>query len=1156
MKEVFVSYASADRERVRLLVERLKSEGLVVWWDRAIASGDDWERSLETALDRASCTIVCWTEASVASEWVRTEAVESMERGILVPVMLEDAKVPLRFRAVQARRLIGWPDNHDPYEWRTLIDEVNAKIAGRGPKTAQVVADHTERRNVVMLRGQFVHADGDIDPELIEDALSNFEPQLRSLLTSSGGYLLQYDASGFSCVFGAVQANIDDERSAGEVALRLGSILSGGEGLALRLGLATGLAVVTTLPDGTLRLVGNIAASAAELVEQARPGQIVVSGRAGRRLQRHFKLAATAHGSRFLLLPSTKNNETDGGNSVTLEPLIGRTAEMALVEAALRDASTGEGRAIRIIGDVGMGVTRLALEAAMRAQQQGCRTGIATGHNHDRTRPFGLFSDLLRNVLGHGTETPQQLLDHLLTIDSALRTRAPFLLSVLGGDAPELQSIADPQTLRRARGEAIIAALLSLASEQPLVLILDELHWVDEASLELIPLIAAAVATHPLVLLVCSPTDSPMTWPNLPSCEQITLRPFSRVEATQMVAALAKVQRVSDDLATLLHDRSDGVPLFIEELTRALIEGGQLVVDNATLIDNGVAEIGLTDSIEAVVRSRLDRLGNRVLDLLRVASVVGRQFERSFLDSHVADAMTVSACLDLAVTKGLLIQVRLVPEATYRFRHHAARKVAYDSLVTKERRALHAAFGSWLEANQSSLPGSRHEALAFHYREAGDRERGLRYALASGMDAVRAVAPIAAAEQFRNAIAFMDQANGIGGHAGGHDQDLMAALTGLGNSLYLVRGYGDAELAIVATRLQTLCDTAPASETLAAGLILLFRYYYNRARLGMASACAEQQLNLAQTSGNASHLSAALTADATIKVLRGEAAAALISVDAAIANADPESEAERTFLSGVSQLVLAHAMRGMSLMRLGRVDEGRAAFQTGRLISQQLGHPGSELVLFGYAQGAAMLVEDIAESDTLTTAMAALASTHQLKHWQAIARLRQAQILLAKGRITEGVAQWHDAAAGVSEMGVVMLHDAILADRARLALAAGDRVACSTHLAEAEKSMIDGPRQLEAEFARVELRLLWLDDPAVAETAARRKIEICVAKSDLVGAVRLAGDLAGLLGKGNRRSEGTAILQTRLEAVDPNCTSDAPLILRLRKLLESLQDNH
>jgi hypothetical protein len=182
MVDVFVSYASDDRDRVRPLVERLAAEGWSVWWDRHIGSGAAWDAEIEKALEDAGCAVVVWSEASVKSEWVRTEAVEALEGCRLVPMMLDDVKVPLRFRRVQARKLNGWPVQHDPMELEQLLADVAGKLKAtpRRPRHTVLDLERSEQRAITLVRVEFVAAEADNDdPEAIDEWAQVVESRIR-----------------------------------------------------------------------------------------------------------------------------------------------------------------------------------------------------------------------------------------------------------------------------------------------------------------------------------------------------------------------------------------------------------------------------------------------------------------------------------------------------------------------------------------------------------------------------------------------------------------------------------------------------------------------------------------------------------------------------------------------------------------------------------------------------------------------------------------------------------------------------------------------------------------------------------------------------------------------------------------------------------------
>lgn|GEM_PF-6268650 len=1154
--DIFVSYASKDHLLVRPLVERLEADGWRVWWDRHIQSGEAWETAIERALDEARCTIVCWSEASIQSEWVRSEAAEAIARGTLVPVQLDDTRLPLRFRALQTRRLTGWPDSHDPNEVDRLLADLKILLgetkAGSAAAAARApAADRSERRRVTLLRGLLVqHQEVSDDPEAFDEMVQALSPFLAAECASAAATLLQADQSGFLVAFGVGHAQEDDEIHAAETGFRLAAALRADLGLETRLGLATGLVVMSHNAGAAVpRLAGALNAQVATLAEHAEPGQLLIAETAVRRLRPYFDMR-DAGGAYQLLARTAVRSRLDAARALGLSPLVGRRAELATLEAALDDVCEGQGRALCVVGDAGLGKSRLAHEFLALAQDRGMRVAQASCRAHDRARILAPFAELLIELLGlQAAAGATAVVDAIAALDPALLAYAPQLLEVIGTPHPDysMPPAADPQVLRRSLSAAVTATVVAAADHTPLLLVLDEWHCADEASVDLLPSLVSALAPHRVLLLLCAPPEAAAAWPSLPHCGQIVLRPLTKADVAALACALTRAARVADAVTTALHERSDGVPLFVEELVRALIEDGSLHVADDVLTARDDILPDLPGSIEAVVRARLDRLDRKLLEVLRVAAVIGRQFGRHFLDRHFGDPPSVDGWLERAVAQGMLQQIRVLPQSVWRFRHAAAHQVAYDSLLVKRRQAIHAAIGAWLET--SGAADSPAEALAFHFERAGNDAKAIDYMMKAAAQAARATATLAAARFYGRAVALLERLP----VSASRNETLLRALTGQATGLLLTRGYVSPESSEVFDRLASECAACGDGPALFDALNLLFRIHYNRAEIDAAAACAAQMLVLAEDEGDATLHMAALTADGVIRTLRGDPAGGRDALTAAIAAWRPEGEAERSFDMNNSVIVQARTFLATCLVRLGEIEAGKAEMVRAADQARDLGHPGSLALALAYRIGSLMLLGEVADAAATARELLAVATTHDFLHWQTIARLWLGLTLVRTGEVARGVGEFRRAAAEVRAMGVAMIGEIMLLAEADMALQAGRIDQGLALVDEARRSMGGGVRHMEPTLARVEMRLLWARDPALSRSVAVDALALCEERGELLLGTFVAADFAKLLIKDGDRARAAAVLGEWFDRLPPDQRASAPVLIEAGDMLAGLQ---
>ena len=1140
MVDVFVSYSSSDRERVRPLVDRLTAEGCSVWWDRHIESGSQWDTQIENALETARCVVVVWTANSVASDWVRNEAIEAQQANKLVPVMLEDVRLPLAFRRTQARRLIGWPEVFDRFELDKLLTDVRQQLQGSGRKATRAAlldADRSERRQISVLQLAFDGSDAlalALDPEALDDWARDFEQRLRATATLTGGVLLTFDLANCGLAFGVAVTLEDDEVCAAEMAFALARCvptLPAGHAIGIRCGLASGMMVVGpgATPSGW-RLSGNVVIHATALVAQARPGQLLVSTATRRRLAPYFDTEAA--GAAFVVLArTTVRNRIDAARMLGFSPLVARREELGSLEAALEDVLAGSGRALCVLGDAGLGKSRLNHEFGARMGEQEVLVVEGRCVAYGQTSSYGPFAALLRDVLRLGEVNATQLeataVHRLLAIDAGLAPYLPQLLHLLAirSAAHALPDTLEGLALRRSLGQALVAVLSLASNQQAIVLTLEDWHWADEASRDVLPQLLEVCASQRVLILVCARPEAAPPWPALSHCSQLVLRPLNKAQVGELVRSISRAEALDTELATLVHARTDGVPLFVEELTRELLEQGHIhLVAGRLVAPQTLDAVSLPGSIEAVVRARLDRLEPEALELLRVAAVVGRQFGRRMLDDLFDDAETVSERLAVLVAQGLVQQARVVPEPEYRFRHLLTQVVAYESLLLKQRRALHQRVGELVERRHAGHLDEQLELLAHHFQQAGVDDKAIDYLMRAGTRAARNVALLAAVEHFSRAVVLLEAQAA----SPARDDRLLQACVALGNARILIQGYAAAPVVQVYARARELSREVSASPARFACLWMLWRYYYNRALLAEAAEFAEEmtvQARAMPAGRDDGQLLAAHTALGVVQFLGGHAAGARAALEPVLTLWRADGERELAFRFGMSPAVQAHAFLGIVLVMLGEPARGRDIGHRAIDIARQIDHPGSLALALQYHCTLLMALEEVVACRPFSDELAALATRHELRHWLTIARLQRGVEMIAMGDFAAGLALHGPAAAAVDAMGVRMSKGQQLVLLAMVALKTAQLDEGLALMDQAQATMDDGGmRYFEPEVLRLRARLLWPRDVLAARAAFELAREAALAQHSLLAMLRIASDAAALMAQAGDLDEARAWL--------------------------------
>jgi predicted ATPase len=406
-----------------------------------------------------------------------------------------------------------------------------------------------------------------------------------------------------------------------------------------------------------------------------------------------------------------------------LTPFAGRDGEMRTLQSCLERAIRGEGQVVSVVGEVGVGKSRLRYEFRSRLDLAAVRIIEGRCQALGNTTPYLPFIEALRGVLditgpGTGDHDAESVIESLRAMDPNLETFIPLYLNLLS-----LQSEQYPfpehlkgEDLRLAMLEGLAAVFTLAGAEQPLIMFLEDWHWADEASQDMLRQLAGMVAAFPILIVV---TARPERVPDLGGLGHHTLIQVGPLEASTSLAVITgalQVDQIPEELGQRLHERTAGNPFFLEELCYAMQEEGLLRVQagQATLTGE-IESLHIPDTVQAVLRSRLDRVEPDSREVLRVASVIGHEFSREILEYTVQESVSLLPSLEALKSLGMIQQIRVLPRPEYRFKHALTQEVAYESLVQHQRKALHGVVGQAMEELYPDRVDEQPDVLAHHF---------------------------------------------------------------------------------------------------------------------------------------------------------------------------------------------------------------------------------------------------------------------------------------------------------------------------------------------------------------------------------------------------------------------------------------------------------
>src|SRR5262245_39013298 len=621
-----------------------------------------------------------------------------------------------------------------------------------------------ERRQITVLFCDMVGSttlSGNLDPEEHREILSAFQGCCSHEIARFKGHVAQYMANGVLAYFGSPAAHEDDAERAVRAGLAiiaavpllrtLPSIT-----LQVRVGIASGLAVVGDLTGAAQEqaAVGETTNLAARLQALAEPNTVLIAPETFRRVAGLFDYRdlgpQTIKGFgrpvdvRRVLGPSRAASRFEARHEQGVAPLLGREEELDLLLRRWAQAKTGEGRVIHITGEPGIGKSRLTqalVDCLGGDRHTGLQCYCSPYHSDSALHP--IISHLLRAAGIEHTDAGEERLAKLEALlersNSRLSETVPLLAPLLSIPLGEGYTPLDlgPQRRKDRTLAAVIDHIAALATLQPALVLFEDAHWIDPTSLELLSLTIERVARLPVLLLITARPDFSPAWPTHRHISVMALGRLGQPEGAALAHWIAGGKALPTEVLNEIIEHTDGVPLFIEELTKTVLEGGLLQeVDDRYVLAGPLPPLAIPSTLHASPLARLDRLTS-MEDVAQIGAAIGREFSLSPMSAlSRTPKHELTAALERLVAAELIFQRGVPPEATYRFKHALVQDAAYASLLRGRRRALHAAIVNELIAGGVSGTEVEPEVLAHHCAEGGMAKEAVRHYLEASEQSV------------------------------------------------------------------------------------------------------------------------------------------------------------------------------------------------------------------------------------------------------------------------------------------------------------------------------------------------------------------------------------------------------------------------------------
>jgi predicted ATPase len=740
-----------------------------------------------------------------------------------------------------------------------------------------------------------------------------------------------------------------------------------------------------------------------------------------------------------------------------------------------------------------------------------------------------LFQRLLQFQAEDTSDEKLRKLEHALSqyrlpVEESVQLFAP-LLSVPLPEHHYPPLTLSPQRQRQKTLETLVAILLEHAERHPVLFILEDLHWTDPTTLELLNLLIDQTPTASLlVLLTCRPHFQP-AWHHRSYLTEITVNRLSQTQVEQIVTRMTDGKTFPAEVLQQIVEKTDGVPLFVEELTKAILESGQLTaVDRHYELTGSLRALTIPATLQDSLMARLDRLVT-AKGIAQLGATIGRQFSYELLQAvSQLDALTLQRELGRLVEAELVYQRGLPPQATYVFKHALIQDAAYESLLKSTRQQHHQRIAQVLEAQFTATVDQQPELLAHHYTEAGLVEKAVPYWYHAGQSAIQRSAHVEALSHLRQGLAVLPTLPETPQRLQ-HEVDLLIAL---GAALRATQGTAAVGFGETYKRARQICQHLEAPHRLIPVLRGLWNYYLVRPELQTAHALGEQLLTLAQQAQDAAMLVAAHRALGTTLFHLGAIASAQTYFAQGIALYDPQQHRAAAFRYGEDAGMLCHSFASLTLWYLGYPEQALARNDEAVSLAQQTAHPYSlSFALYGAAIFHQYRREERAVQER-AEATISLGKEQGFPFFMAIGSMLRGWALVQQAQTREGIEQMSQGLVAYRGTGAELWRPYFLTLLAEVHGSIGEPETGLTALAEALTLVnTTGARMPESELHRLKGALLLQqssDHQAEAEACFHHALEIARTQQAKSFELRTTTSLARLWQQQGKRQEAYDLL--------------------------------
>jgi class 3 adenylate cyclase/predicted ATPase len=909
---------------------------------------------------------------------------------------------------------------------RQLLSAI-AGLSGVQKSTAQPSAtevavtprDTAERRQVTVMFSDLVGStalSARMDPEDLREVISAYQKCVAETVRRFGGFVAKYLGDGVLVYFGYPEAHEDDAERAVRAGLELiaaVSTLKTAPSLQTRVGIATGLVVVGDLiGSGSAQeqaIVGETPNLAARLQGIAEPNTVVIAEGTRKLLGALFELEdlgpmdlkgiAGPVRAWTALRASSVESRFEALHAAGLTALVGREEEIEVLLRRWSRAKSSEGQVVLLSGEAGIGKSRLTAALVERlATEPLTRLRYFCSPQHTDSAFYPIIGQMARAAgLTHDDNTKAKLdkLDALFAQSSTSVEHAALFAEMLSlpndGRYPSLDALT-PEQRRQKTLEALIFRMETLARQNPVLMMFEDAHWADPTSLEVFSRCVDQIATHRVLLIVTFRPEFEPPWIGRPHVTALMLNRLAMREVGAIIDRVVGNKLLSANIRQDIIERSDGIPLFIEEMTKAVLEAESQGAAEQTVAAIPSPTRAVPASLHASLMARLDRLG-AAKEVAQIGAAIGREFAHALLAAvtHKQDT-ELQSTLDRLIEAGLLFRQGVPPQATYLFKHALVQDAAYSTLLRESRRALHGRIAETLEVQFADIAENQPELLARHCTEAGLIEKAAALWGKAGQRSLARSALVEAAEQFTRALG---QIASLPATPASRREQIKLQVALL-NALFHVKGYAAPETKAAVEQARLLIEQAKALGEAPEDPLLLFSVLYGLWVANLVSfnsdvctALATQFLSLAKKEATTGplmvgHQMVGISLQSSGKIAEGRA-----HYDQGIALYDPVEHRPLATRFGQDSRVVILSRRSAALWLLGYPDAAIADAEHALTHAREIGHAASLMYALSLGLFARYECGNYANASAVADELGVLAEKKGTLYWKATSLMHQ-----------------------------------------------------------------------------------------------------------------------------------------------------------------------